>query len=197
MSKKIPSLRILQDALDYCPATGAITWRERPVSHFVDGKKYSAAFIALRWNRKYAGKPAGNYDPKAGYVRIGIDYATFLAHRLAWLLAYGEQPNGPVDHIDGDGLNNRLANLRVVTAQQNQQNQAKRADNKSGFTGVFYRSDRAKWMASIRVNGSSKNIGHFASVQEAAAARQQAEVLHGFHENHGRARSSQRQRKRT
>lgn len=196
MPENKPSLRVLREALDYCPETGLFTWRERPVSHFMDGAKYSAAFIASRWNRKYAGKSAGNYDPKVGYVRVGINYTNHLAHRLAWVLAHGSEPEGSIDHIDGDGLNNRLSNLRVVTARQNQQNQAKRIDNKSGVTGVFYRADRGKWMASIRVNGKSQSIGHFDSMQDAATARQQTERALGFHENHGRERFSQRQRTR-
>lgn len=197
MPDKKPSLRVLREALDYCSETGAFAWRERPASHFVDGAKYPAAFVANRWNKTHAGKPAGNYDPKAGYVRVTIDYVGFLAHRLAWVLVHGSEPEGPIDHIDGDGLNNRLSNLRVVTAQQNQQNQAKRVDNKSGVTGVFYRADRGKWMASIRVNGKSQNIGHFDSMQDAATARQQAERALGFHENHGREKISKRQRTRT
>ena len=189
---KLPSLDYLREAIDYCPIAGTFRWKQRPVSHFSDGAKYPAAFVAQRWNAKYAGTEAGNYNAAAGYLRICIDYVSFKAHRLAWMLGHGADPSGPIDHVDGDTRNNSLANLRVVTASQNQRNQPKRSDNKSGACGVFYQSDRKKWLANIRFGGRTIHLGRFDTFVEACAARAEADRAYGFHENHGRDRPTQR-----
>lgn len=83
-----------------------------------------------------------------------------------------------VDHINGDTLDNRRANLRICTKAQNLQNTKPRKRNTSGYMGVGFRS--LKWFASIRANGKHHWLGTFASMEEAVAARQKAEeLLHG------------------
>lgn len=75
-----------------------------------------------------------------------------------------------VDHIDGDGLNNTRANLRVCTNFQNIQNQRRRTTNKSGYKGVWWNPDLKKWRVRIRVNGKSLSVGHYDSAIDAANA---------------------------
>lgn len=78
--------------------------------------------------------------------------------------------NMQVDHIDGDGLDNRRANMRIVTRQQNQRNMRTPCNNSSGAKGVSWHYQTKKWQAHIRLNGKGHYLGLFYSIQEAAAA---------------------------
>lgn len=66
-----------------------------------------------------------------------------------------------VDHIDGDGLNNRRSNLRAATRQQNSSNQKIRMKNTSGFKGVSWDKQMNKWRAKIMSNYRSTFLGLF------------------------------------
>lgn len=93
-----------------------------------------------------------------------------MAHRLAWLYVYGEWPNGDIDHIDGDRLNNRIANLRDVSRRVNLENQRRpKACNKSGFLGVKTFRDQ-RFQARIQVRGVQLHLGTFDTPHEAHAA---------------------------
>jgi hypothetical protein len=73
-----------------------------------------------------------------------------------------------VDHIDGNGLNNRRCNLRECTQKQNRAN-AKPCGGVSGFVGVYARN--GKWTAGIRYRGKNLHLGTFDDPVEAAKAR--------------------------
>jgi hypothetical protein len=89
-----------------------------------------------------------------------------------------------VDHIDGDGLNNRRSNLRIVTNAQNMQNRGKPSNNTSGYKGVS--KNRTRWEAVIRAHGRVKYLGSFGSALEAHQAYlAEAAVLHGEYMNGG------------
>ena len=75
-----------------------------------------------------------------------------------------------VDHINGDGLDNRRANLRIVTAQQNNWNRKFRKTGRSKYTGVTWDGRRDKWRADIYENRRKIFLGHFAAEEEAARA---------------------------
>lgn len=70
-----------------------------------------------------------------------------------------------VDHINGDRLDNRRCNLRIVTQRQNQQNQKKHRNGK--LVGCSYNKTRKKWQAHIQIKGKQKNLGLFATELEA------------------------------
>lgn len=83
----------------------------------------------------------------------------------------------PVDHIDGDGLNDRRANLRAVAAKVNSRNRAGAMRNStSGVLGVRFDSSRQHWRASIKVDGRKMHLGYFDTMEEAGAARLDAEI---------------------
>ena len=85
-----------------------------------------------------------------------------------------------VDHINGDGLDNRRANLRIATASQNQHNKRKYNNNKSGFKGVSWHNSGKKWCAQIRLNGKSIYLGLFDNPEDAHAAYCEASSkIHG------------------
>ena len=81
-----------------------------------------------------------------------------------------------VDHINGDGLDNRRANLRLATTSQNQANRPVQRNNKLGVKGVIYapHAKNRPYAAVIRVAGKQKWIGRFATVEEASDAFQKA-----------------------
>ncbi len=93
---------------------------------------------------------------------------------------------GHIDHINGDRGDNRISNLRVVTSTENNRNKAINKNNTSGVTGVTWSKSRRKWIAQIHIGKIGKALGGFDRVEDAIAARKNAETRYGFHENHGR-----------
>lgn len=77
-------------------------------------------------------------------------YYTERMHRMVMGLNKGD--GLVVDHINGDGLDNRKCNLRVVTVKENSVNVAKHRGNNSGYKGVSFRKDRNRWRVEIRKN---------------------------------------------
>lgn len=120
-----------------------------------------------------------------GYIRIRIHGKARLAHRLIWIIEYGEDPVGQVDHINHNRSDNRISNLRLVTQSGNQRNATMRKNNKSGVMGVWKRSSSRRWIVQIRCFGKQKDIGSFAEKWDAICARKSAEAEYGYHINHG------------
>ena len=67
-----------------------------------------------------------------------------------------------IDHADGNGLNNRRANLRQASRSQNACNQKKRRDNTSGFKGVVRSKKTGRFVATIKISGKRKSLGWYA-----------------------------------
>jgi hypothetical protein len=109
------------------------------------------------------------------YLKVGESIVS--AHRAAWAMHHGEWPNGQIDHRDGDGMNNRIDNLRDATHSQNQRNQRLHARNKTGVRGVCLCKRTGRWQALIwDGNGKRVFIGRFETIEAAAAARKEAEL---------------------
>lgn len=83
-----------------------------------------------------------------------------------------------VDHINGNRLDCRRANLRLCTFQENTRNRRGNTGARSLFKGVFWENDRAKWSARITIDGRSKKLGRFCDEVEAAKAYDAAARLH-------------------
>lgn len=111
-----------------------------------------------------------------GYGRVGIDGERYLAHRLIWLLTYGEWPENEIDHLDRDSLNNKIENLRVATRLENQHNQGVRKNNTSGYPGVHFHKQSNKYMAYINGNGRRIHLGLYPSAEEAFVAYMVAKI---------------------
>ena len=122
---------------------------------------------------------AEGYVVRAIYA-AGRKQVKLLMHRVITQAPKGVQ----VDHINHDRLDNRRANLRLVTHSENQRNRSVRKDSSSGFIGVYFVARLNKWRAQIYVN-RTLNLGYFSTLEEAVAARKAANLVHGFHENHG------------
>jgi HNH endonuclease len=65
-----------------------------------------------------------------------------------------------VDHINGNGLDNRKCNLRICTLGQNAQNVSLRRNNKTGYTGVRFREERGVWVSEIRFNRKAEKLAY-------------------------------------
>ncbi len=79
--------------------------------------------------------------------------------------------NSQVDHINGNKLDNRKINLRLVNNSQNHANKGLLKNNTSGYKGVWYqRRNVNKWIANIWADNKKYHIGSFATKKEAAQA---------------------------
>lgn len=139
--------------LDYCPETGLFRWK-------INGRGRSKRINTI------AGTPHSN-----GYVRIKLMGRAYYAHRLAWLLMHGTWPADQIDHVNGDRSDNRAANLRQATLQQNRWNTVGiPSRRKSAFKGVVREHRSTKWVAQLSVDGRLRRLGSFATEEEASSA---------------------------
>ena len=99
-----------------------------------------------------------------GYVKITIDYKTYLLHRFIMKAKKGDPC---IDHIDGDKLNNQKLNLRFATRTENAQNKKKKDDCYSDYIGVTYDKLKKTWICQI-THGGKKTSKSF-KIEEHAA----------------------------
>ncbi len=141
----------LMQALHYDPSSGVFRWKSGPKPGV------------------NAGAVAGSITTH-GYMRISVKRRAFRANRLALAFTTGEWPKGHVDHINGDRTDNRLSNLRDVSASVNALNRkGPQSNNKVGALGVTKVGDRFRLR--VQVNGARRLVGSFPTAEEAAAAR--------------------------
>lgn len=84
-----------------------------------------------------------------------------LIHRIIMELEGFNIEGKQVDHKNGNGLDNRIDNLRLANNSQNQQNISKRKTNTSGYKGVFWDKSVEKWKAQLKINTKTKHLGYF------------------------------------
>ena len=120
-----------------------------------------------------------------GYSEIRVKSKLYLAHRLAWLYVYGLSPNNEIDHRDHNRSNNKIKNLRDATRVKNSQNASLQKGTVSGVLGVAWCKQREKWIAQIKINYKTINLGGFKLKADAIKARKEANTKYGFHANHG------------
>jgi hypothetical protein len=139
------------------------------------------------WNTWNAGKEAG-CSFKCGtnnYKTFTLKNFKIGVHRVIWAIVTGEWPIN-VDHIDGDGLNNKWSNLRNVTKSQNGKNRRGQKNKKSGLpNGVWFCNKNKKYAAEINSNKKKYFLGYFSDLDDAVIARKNADAKFGFTERHG------------
>ena len=174
---------LVKELLHYDPDTGIFTHKKR------DNKWFTRTRLQMTWNSNFAGKVAGHSRLTHGinYRVITIFDKHHAAHRVAWLYMFGEWPKMQVDHINGDGNDNSIRNLRDVSNEENHRNMKLQSRNKSGCTGVYMHNLLNKWTAQIRNEGKTIHLGVFVDLDDAVKARKEAEQFYKYHSNHGRA----------
>jgi hypothetical protein len=100
-----------------------------------------------------------------GYAQLYWDKRVTLLHR--WILGLDPGDRRIGDHINGNPLDNRRANLRAVTAGGSSQNVG--GHGQSGYRGV-YPTRNGRWEAKVKVRGKSHYLGTFDSRETAAVA---------------------------
>ena len=76
-----------------------------------------------------------------------------------------------VDHIDGNGLNNDLSNLRICTHLENMRNRVKKkTPSSSKYKGVTFNKRKNKWQAKTTINYKTIHLGYYSDEVEAAKA---------------------------
>ena len=147
-TKPLPSLKRVQELLEYDPLTGDFTWK-------------------VSRGPKPAGSPAG--QRWVDYVRIRIDGLSYQAHRLAWLLLTGTDPgNMVIDHIDCDKQNNRADNLRLSTISENG------ARTLRGEPKCYQVSANGKYQAVYTYKRKRITLGTFDTAEEASKVGREA-----------------------
>lgn len=185
--RKPLTAELIRSLMDYDPDTGLLTWKYRPPEMFPENARSSQETLAAAWNAKNAGKEACACVDD-GYKHGGLFYNKLRAHRAAWAIMTGKMPKGQIDHINGNGTDNRWENLRLVSGAENARNQKLHVTNTSGHAGVSWCRERRKWIAYYWNGHNNIRLGQYDDVEEAAkAARAKREAL-GYHENHGVAR---------
>lgn len=186
MGVDVLSAEVLRKLLNYDPISGRITWAARGPEWFTAESRYSPDRRAAIWNGHYAGKSAVKFASN-GYGFICALGKAIMAHRAAWIIATGKVPD-EIDHINHVRRDNRLSNLREVSRTENCRNLSRSKANKSGITGIYWSSERSKWVATGKQNGASRNLGRFSCLGEAIKARKVHTADQGFHPNHGLGR---------
>lgn len=174
MKKPISSF-LLSECMSYDDASGEIRWKHRPKTHFPSNSAW------LKFNDKFAGRVTGCLHH--GYLRtcltIDGEQHYLYAHRVAWCLKTGAWPTLDIDHIDGDGTNNKWANLREATAQQNHRNTPVRSHSQTGIKGVSRRKN-GNFAARITIDKKSIHLGCFSNAMDAGRAFAERALLeHG------------------
>lgn len=180
------SMEYLRECFSVDCEKGCIVWKIRPEHHF---RTKRGQLIA---NGRNALKEAGSIDSiepgkkrATKYKSIGVNGARYKYHHVIWLFHTGLWPT-ELDHISGNGLDNRILNLREATSSENSRNLPLSSRNKSGVSGLHWVKQERAWTVGIGVNGKWKYLGIFKDKQEAINVRKAAEKKYGYHQNHGK-----------
>jgi hypothetical protein len=157
-----------------------MNWNE--IFEYRDGELY---WKIRPSNKKLQNKKVGCFSH--GYIRVGYRKKLYYAHRIIWEIHNGAIPEGMLlDHIDGNGLNNKIENLRLVDHIGNKKNLPINYRNTSGVTGVYWNKQRNAWDSKLNLEGKSLNLGRYRLKKDAIEARKNAEIGYGFSDTHGK-----------
>ena len=154
---ELPTYAEMAETYAYDPETGLVTRISSPHARAI-------------------GRVVGHPDGR-GYLQIRHGKRELIAHRVAWLLFYGEwpDPERDLDHINRDRTDNRITNLRLATRSENIVNSPVR--NRLGVKGVRHRPDMPQgkqYEARITKEKKITVLGFFGTADDASLAYQSA-----------------------
>lgn len=116
----------------------------------------------------------GSID-KYGYLILKVKGKQYKAHRIAWLLNYGDFPKSELDHINRDKLDNRIENLRESNRKEQNNNKEPKINSITGVAGVYYDTctKGLKKRYTTKVDGKTHR---FYTLQEAITYRKGARI---------------------
>lgn len=174
---------LLNKMFEYEPATGRLIWKDYP-AELEPSNQFLKSF-----KKRFLGEEAGYISKEkrrqSNYRIVHIKGKNYKAHRLIWCIVYGKYPIEGIDHINHNGEDNSLKNLRAASNADNRKNLSLSRANKSGVTGVCWHKQAKKWAAQVMYNGKKRHLGYYVSLEEAAQVAKKAREELGFHPNHG------------
>jgi hypothetical protein len=163
-------LATLKMKLNYDPESGLITWIKSP--------RYGIPAGAVAGGQLLNG--CGNE-----YLTIKVSGKRYLAHRVAWAIYNNTEDFGVIDHINGNGLDNSIENLREVVSAQNSRNMKLSTRCRTGLMGVSFDKKYNGWCVKIGRNRNLCKSFYFKDFFEAACMRKSLENKFNFDTNHG------------
>lgn len=127
---------------------------------FVDDEDYEL-LSKFKW---YAVKDRGTYYAVRQLKRVNGKQKRIRMHTEI----IGNKNGYVVDHINGDGVDNRRVNLRHLTIRQNGQN--RRVLKSSKYPGVSWSTKSLKWHAGVVLNGKRRHLGYYSNETDAFLA---------------------------
>lgn len=161
MPKPLPLQDVLQECLCYSPNSGDLSWQlPDPQSRVRPGTQFGNR-TSLRSTNSTKHYYAGMFQG-----------TTYYAHRLIWVYMTGEDPGElMVDHINGNGLDNRWSNLRLVKRGANAANQKGHKRRRSPYKHVYRKKSR--WIGQVRRDKRLHSTLSYATAEEAHKAVQE------------------------
>ncbi len=141
------------------------------VFRIVDGKLERVSKIRKPYKWKVVESKSNQSN---GYCQIGFNGKKYMYHVILWILFHKEniQEDLRIDHINGNRIDNRIENLRLVTQRENCQN---RREHRNGeLAGSIYRKKDKKYRAQISINNKDVYLGYYQTDKEANKAYEKA-----------------------
>jgi hypothetical protein len=138
----------------YDPESGSLRWAKRP------GPRVAAGDVV-------------STKDKDGYIRFCFKGKEFRAHRVIWLIVFGEWPIEHIDHVNGVVDDNRIENLRSVSLAENNQHR-RQFKNCSGHAGVTFDKRIGRFRPNLKVNGKKYWLGTYVDAELAGLVYSEA-----------------------
>jgi hypothetical protein len=109
-------------------------------------------------------------NASAGYCQVKFNGTTIRYHTIIWILSTGKDipESMEIDHINGNKLDNRIENLRVVSHRINIQNMKVHRDGQ--LVGCAFNKRDKRYVPNIQINSKLIHLGYFNTEQEAHEA---------------------------
>ena len=110
--------------------------------------------------KSFAADTKIGYINKNRYLQTNIDGKIYSVHRLIFFMHHGFLPKS-IDHIDGNGLNNKIENLRAATVSENACNAKLRKDSSSKHKNVYWNKLMKRWGVKLTINKKQLHFGYY------------------------------------